>query len=91
MDDVANNVCKRSTTHASLYFGVVSDRLTLVCCISAAGEKLPILVIRTADNPFAFMTKERKKLSYSSNKVLHKQPQSLDDWDNISILEEEDI
>ena len=36
-------------------------RITIVCCISAAGEKLPILVIGTAERPFCFYDKGKKK------------------------------
>ena len=35
--------------------------LTLVCCISAAGEKLPVLVIDTADWPYCFYDKGKTK------------------------------
>ena len=37
------------------------DRLTIACCISAAGEKLPVLVIDTADWPYCFYDKGKTK------------------------------
>ena len=66
--DVANNVLRvvaqiLQTLKMKKIQGVLMTipRITIVCCISAAGEKLPIQVIGTAERPYCFYDKGRKK------------------------------